>query len=213
MALGTVETRETTANTSAIVAQASAGAVSAGLVAVAVEGVGAGGALLQVAGGASVAGIAEAAHVLHGVPGRGVGAAGFGGEVLLGPASAAVIAVVGAECALASNTIVAREAVAGTSGTITRALVGALHPWVKVIGVHDVSDPSEVLGAGALRAIRAGPLRFTIKTSEAFAVVIGFTCSVVGAMVLAHTSLAVSALVESNLSPRFGFVRRSSRGN
>lgn len=179
MALGSIEAGEAAADAGAVVAEPSAGAVSARLVAVAVQGVRAGGALLQVAGGTSVAGVAEAADVLHGVPGLGVGAASLGGKVLLGPAGSAVVTVIGAQGTLASNTVITGEAVAGAGGSVASALVGALHPRVKVVGVHHISDPSEVLGAGALRAIGAGPLRLTIQAGETLAIVVGLACSVV----------------------------------
>ena len=211
LTLGAIETGEARADAGSVVAEASAGAVSASLVTVAIKRIGAGRALLQVAGGAAVAGVTEATHVLHGIPRLRVCAASLGSQMLLRPASAAVIAIVGAEGTLASNTIVAREAVASTGGTVAGSLVGALSPRVKVIGIHDVSHPSEVLGAGALRAIRAGPFRLSVETSKALAVVVCLAGSVVGTVVLAHTSLAVSSLVKGNLSPRLSLVRRSSR--
>jgi len=211
LALGAIETGETRADAGSVVAQASAGAVSAGLVTVTIKRVGAGRALLQVAGRAAVAGVTEAAHVLHGIPRLRVGAASLGGEMLLGPAGAAVIAVVGAEGTLASNTVVAREAVAGSGSAVAGSLVGAFSPRVEIIGIHDVSNPSKVLGASALGAIRAGPFRLAVETRETLAVIVCFAGSVVGAVVLAHTSLAVSSLVKGNLSPRLSLVRWRSR--
>ena len=96
--------------------------------------------------------------MLHSVPGRGVGAARLGSQVLFRPAGAAVIAVVGAQRALAGHTVVAREAGAGAAGAVAGSLVGALHPGMQVVGVHHVSHPCEVLGTGALRAVGAGPI-------------------------------------------------------
>jgi hypothetical protein len=162
LALGSVETREARADAGAEVAQAAARAVSAGLISVAIKRISARGALLHVAGRAAVSGIAEAAHVLHGVPGGGVGAAGLGGQVLLGPAGAAVVAVIGAQGTLARYTIVSGEAVASTGGAVATTLVGALHPRVQVVGIYDISDPGEVLGASSLRAVRTSPLGLTI---------------------------------------------------
>lgn len=213
LTLGAIETREARADTGSVVAETSAGAVSASLVTVAIKRIGAGRALLQVTGRAAVAGVTEAAYVLHGIPRLRVGATSLGGQMLLGPASAAVIAVVGAEGTLASNTVVAREAVASTGGAVAGSLVGALSPRVKIIGIHDVSNPSEVLGASTQRAIRAGPFRLAVETREALAVIVCLASSVVGAVVLAHTSLAVSSLVKGNLSPRLSLVRRSSGGD
>lgn len=144
--------------------------------------------------------------MLHGIPRLSVSATGLGGEVLLRPAGAAVVAVVGAESTLASNSVVAGEAVTGTGGAIASALVGALHPRVKIVGVDYVSNPGEVLGAGALRAVGTSPLSLTIETSEALAIIIGLACAVIGAVVFTKTSLAVSSLVVGDLTPRLGLV-------
>lgn len=81
---------------------------------------------------------------------------------------------------------------------------------MEVVGVHDVTNPSEVLGAGAKRAVRSSPFGLAIESGEALAVVVGLAGSVVGAVVLAHTSLAVSSLVVSDLAPGLGLVGGSS---
>jgi len=143
------ESREARASALCVITQASARAVSAGFVAVAVNGVLAGGAFLQVARGSAVAGVAEAAHVLHGVPRLGVDAAHLGGQVLLRPASATVIAVAGADSSLASNAFVSGEAVAGTSLSVAQSLVGAFRPRRQIISILNRANPSEILGAGS----------------------------------------------------------------
>jgi len=132
--------------------------------------------------------------------------------MLLRPACSAVIAVVGTKSSLTSDTIVAREATAGTRSTITSPFVGALDPGMEIVGIHHVSDPSEVLRAGALRAIWTSPFGLAIQTCEAQAVVVELAGAVVGAVVLAEASLTVSSLVESYLTPSLGRVGRSSGG-
>ena len=97
-----VEAREAAAGARVVVAQPASRAVSARLVAVPVQGVRARG-----AGVAAVARVAQAAHVLHDIPGRRVGAADLGHQVLLGPAGALEHAVVGAGGALAGRAVVA----------------------------------------------------------------------------------------------------------
>lgn len=144
--------------------------------------------------------------MLHCVPGLRVSAASLGSEVLLGPAGAAVVAVIGAEGALASNTVVTGEAVAGAGGAVARALVGALGPRVQVVRVHDITNPGKVLRTGAKRAVGSGPLGLTVEAGKALAVVVGFAGSVVGAVVLAHAALAVSSLVEGDLAPGLSLV-------
>jgi hypothetical protein len=124
------------ASTVCVAADTAARAVSAGFIAVAIEGIGAGGALLEVASGAAVALVAEAAHVLHRVPGSAVGTPGLGGEVLLRPAGAAVVAVLGTGGSLAGDAVVAGEALAESRLAVTQALVRALGPRMEVIGTH-----------------------------------------------------------------------------
>ena len=61
--------------------------------------------------------------MLHGVPGLLVGTADFGGQVLLWPAGAAVVAVLGAGGALAGDALVAREARALAGFAVAETLV------------------------------------------------------------------------------------------
>ena len=83
---------------------------------------------------------------------------------------------------------------------------------MEIIGIHHVSDPSEVLGAGALRAIWTGPFGLTIQTCKAQAVVVELAGAVVGAVVLAEAALSVSSLIKSHLTPSLSHVGRSSGG-
>jgi len=133
--------------------------------------------------------------------------------MLLRPACSTVIAVVGTKSSLTSDAIVAtREATAGAGGTVACPFVGALDPRMKIVSIHHISDPSEVLRAGALRAIWTSPFRLTIQTCEAQAVVVELAGAVVGAVVLAEAILTISSLVESSLTPSLGCVGRSSGG-
>jgi len=168
---------------------------------------------LEIAGRATVSSITEATNVLHRVPWGGVNTASFVGKDLLRPASAAIIAVIGAYSSLASNTIISTEALAQSSLSVTQALVRAFSPWLQVVVVHDRTNPSEVVGASAQRAIRTSPFSFSIQTSEAFAVVVEFTSSVVGARVFTKSTLSVSLLVPSHLTPVLGLVSWGCSGN
>jgi hypothetical protein len=82
--------------------------------------------------------------------------------MLLGPACSTVIAVVRAKSSLTSDAIVAREATASARGTVACPFVRALDPRMEIVSIHHISDPSEVLRAGALRAIWTSPFRLTI---------------------------------------------------
>jgi hypothetical protein len=129
--------------------------------------------------------------------------------VLLWPAGALHVAVVGAHGTLASNTIITSKAVAAAGLAVTASLVGALRPWVQVVLVDDTSDPGVVLGAGAQRAVGTGPLGLAVKTQVAVAVVVQLASAVAGTGVLAQTSLAVAALVPSDLTPALSHERWS----
>merc|ERR1711906_35946 len=111
-ALGAKVAGEALAEAGAVVADAAARAVTALRVAVALEHVDARRALLERAVRSTVAKVAHAAHVLHGVPRGGVGLRGISGELLLGVAEAVVGAVARAHGALASDAVVVVEAVA-----------------------------------------------------------------------------------------------------
>jgi len=120
------EAGEAPAETGRVIAQSATRAVAAGLVSVAVKRVRASGALLELARRAAVAGITEAADMLHSVPRSRVDAIGLGSKVLLGPACAAIVTVVGAVSALTSSAIISGEAVAESSSAIAESLIRAL---------------------------------------------------------------------------------------
>ena len=125
---GPVEPREALTESHSVVTDASSGAVAASLISVPVEGVRARGALSQLACWPAVASVAQAAHVLVGVPGQRVGPPCLGGEEPLWPASAVVAALIRTDGALTSHSLIANEAIAHTRLAITNALVGALSP-------------------------------------------------------------------------------------
>lgn len=210
LAVGSVKSRETRACSIGIVTDTSSRAVTSSLVAISVKRIGTRRALLELAGGSSISGIAEASNVFHVVPRGIVGPARFDSQVLLGPASTTVVTVVRASGTLACNTIIAREARACAGLAVARPLVGALDPGMQVVGVDHLSDPSKVAGASAKRAVGTSPFRLSIQAGEALAVVVLLTGSVVGAVILAESSIAVAALVPNNLSPRLGSICRST---
>ena len=133
--------------------------------------------------------------------------------MLLGPASAAVIAIVRAESTLACNPFIAREALTFTGGPVTDTLVGALNPGVQIVVVDNITDPSVVLGACSQRTISTSVLRLAINALETSAVVIEFASSMSRALVLAHACLAVAAFVPGMLSPRLLNIRRGRGRN
>jgi len=201
LAAGSVEARKASASSGRVVADTTTRAVATRLVSVAVEGICARGALLLVTSRASVASVAEATNMLHGIPSHCVNSSALGSQVLLGPAGATVVAVIGADGSLASYTFVSGEALAGTNLAVAQTSVGALRPRVEIIGVDNSANPCKVLGAGSQGAVRAGPLGLSVEADEAVAVVVHLASAVVGAVVLAETAHAVSLLVPRDLAP------------
>jgi hypothetical protein len=210
LAVGAIETRKACTGAILVVTDTSARAIPASLIAVPIEGICARRTFLQLASGAAVASVAETTNMLHCIPRGIVFAISLDGKVLLRPASATVVAVIRAGRTLASNTVIAREALARTRLAVTCTLVRALHPRVEIVRVDDISDPSEIARASAKTAIRASPLGLAVETCEALAVAILLTRSVVGTVVLTETAIAMPALVPCDLSPTLDCIGGSS---
>lgn len=99
--------------------------------------------------------------------------------MLLGPAGAAIIAVTGAERALAGDAVISGEASAGAGLAVAGALVGAFRPRMEVIGIYDGADPSVIAGASAKGAIGTGPFWLATQAGEAQAIVVALARAVV----------------------------------
>lgn len=171
-AAGSEETRETRAGASKVVANATAGAITSSLRAITIHRIGTRWALLLITSRTAEASITDTTDMLQGIPGGGVGSGGSGSEVLLRPALAIVVTVIGAGGSLASNTIITSEASACACGSVTSTLVGALYDGVEIVRLNDGSNPGLVLGASALGAIGTSPLRKTINAGIAVAVLV-----------------------------------------
>jgi len=130
LAHGTIKSGEARADASAEVAQTSTRAISTRLISIAIQRIATRRAFLHVTSRTAVPSVADASNVLHGIPRSAVDTTSLSGEQLLRPACAAVIAIVGAQGALAGNAIVSGEAGACSSGAVACSLVGALHPRV-----------------------------------------------------------------------------------
>lgn len=149
LASGSKESCEAVANSSSVVANSTSRAVSASLISISLKRILARRALLKVARRSAVSSIAQASHVLHGIPRCRVHSSRLGRQVLLGPASTTVIAVIRASGTLAGNSLISSKALAFSSGTIAGSLIRALHPGVKIVSIDNRSNPSIVLGACA----------------------------------------------------------------
>jgi len=123
LALGTEVASEALAETSGVVADTATRAVAALLVTVTKEHIRSGWALLEGAVRSTVPQVANAAHMLHGVPRSSVGHASLSSKLLLSVADTTPGAVIGAHSTLASNTIVVVEALAFTGLAVADTLV------------------------------------------------------------------------------------------
>lgn len=105
--------------------------------------------------------------------------------MLLRPAGASVVAVVGANGALAGHSLVSGKARAQATGSIAEALVRALRPGMQVIRTNHGTHPCEVLRASSQRAIWSGPFGLSGGAVVAQAIIIHLASSVSGAVILA----------------------------
>lgn len=121
--------------------------------------------------------------------------------MFLRPTSATIIAVVGAKCTLAGNTIVTWETIAGSTGAIARSLVRAFNPWMQIICINYIANPSVILWTSTLGAVRTCPFRFPVKSGETFTIIIGFTGTMTGTIVLAKTTLTMPSFIPRDLAP------------
>jgi hypothetical protein len=77
LALGAIEAREARTGAIIVVADTTAGAITPGFIAITIQRIGTSWAFLKVTSRTSVALVTEAAHLLHGIPGRRVSSGGF----------------------------------------------------------------------------------------------------------------------------------------
>ena len=149
LALGTEVAREALAQTSRVVADAAAGAVATLRVPVAHEDVGAGRALLEGAVRSAESHVANAAHVLHGIPRRVVGLVCLYSELLLRVANSSASTVVGAHRAFARNAIVVLKALTLTGLTVANAFIRAFYLRVRFVRCRCNGNPSCALWASS----------------------------------------------------------------
>merc|ERR1719453_1583868 len=172
LAAGAVVADEALAEARAVVADATAGAVATLGVAVAAEHIRTRWALLERAVRAAEAEVADAAHVLHRVPRRGVRLVRLRRQLLLRVADATAVAVVGAHGTLARDAVVVVKAVALARLAVAHALVRALHPRVGLVRADRDGHPRRALRARALRAIVLGPRHVAVRAGVAAALVV-----------------------------------------
>jgi hypothetical protein len=176
---------EALAKASAVVADTTSRAIAALAVTVAEKDIRASRAFLERAVRAAVTEITDAANVLERVPWGAVGLACLVGELFLGVADAASVAVVGADGTFAGNAVVVVEALAFTSLAIADSLVGAFDRRVGLVGRGGDGNPGVRLGACSVTAISTSPSDFAVRAVVARALVVGAAGAVAGAAVRA----------------------------
>ena len=174
----TVESTEAGARTITVVADAPSRAVPSRFIPVPSQGVIAAGTFLEVACGSPVAHVTQTSHVLHRIPRVFVDLPRLLREVFLGPTSPSAVAIAGTGGALTGDALVASEARTQSNLPVAQALVAALGPRVKVIGIHHFSHPSYVLGTCSQTAVGTGPFGLAVQTNVAVAVLVEFTRAV-----------------------------------
>lgn len=199
---------EARASASFEVAQSSSRALPASLVTKSVERICAGGTLLQLTRRSPEPRVAQTAHALDGVPGRGVHPPRLVRQDLLRVAEPAVVALVEAGGSLAGQSVVTSEALAHAGLAVAHAFVGALHPGVQVVGTHHGPHPRKVLGARPQGAVRTSPFGLSVQPKKAGTIVVNLTGAVRAAVVVTHTRVTRPFLVEDYLSPQLLLVCR-----
>ena len=183
LALCAVVSLEARTSSRVVVAQATARAVTARLVTLTLEYIGARRALDERAVGAASAKIAHASDVLLGVPGLRVQAASLIGELLLGEAHPGLGAVVRAYSSLAGDSLVILEASTRASLCIARSLIGALRDGVRIVSGDDISHPGLILRASSLRAVGLRPSGLAVNSRIALTLIIGTALAVTTASI------------------------------
>jgi hypothetical protein len=184
LAAGAEVALEALAKARGVIAETTARAIAAEVIALAEEDVRSRGAFFKGAVGATGTKVAHTSNMLECIPGLGVGLGGFVGELFLLDAAATAIAIGGTYGTLAGLAIVAVEALAFTGLAVTHALHGAFDLGVGAIVSCSVVDPGGRLGAGADGAIMFSPSRIVVLgTSVAGALVVGAAGAVAGTAV------------------------------
>jgi len=158
--------------------------------------------------------IAHTTHRFHCIPRGRIHSTCLRSKHFLRETDAAVVAVVRARLALASQPVVTVKTLTQPCLAVTHSTVGALGDGVEVVVPHYSPHPGKVLGTGALRAVWSSPLGLTVQPSITFAVIIvGANASMV-AFVRAKAGFSlVDLFITHNLSPVFFDVRWSRTGH
>ena len=159
LAASALVAREASAHTSAVVADTTAGAVTATLVTLASQNIGGGGALNHGAVGATETSIASATVVHLGVPGISILGAVVRSSALQVLADTVTRAAVGALGTAAALTPVAGEAGAHTGLAVADTTAGALNQLSVIVVLLGRCSPSTAGRASTLRAIGTLPRR------------------------------------------------------
>ena len=157
LAAGTEVALEALAETRRVVADTTARAVTAEVVALTKEHISTRRALFQRAVWATGTKVTDTADVFVCVPRVRVGLGGFVRKLFLLDAAATVVAVGRADSALAGLAVVVVEALALASLAVTCSFHGALHHCVSAIVGSGVVNPGLGLWAGADGAVVLGP--------------------------------------------------------
>jgi hypothetical protein len=208
LAAGAVISAETSAQTGGVVAQPTSGAVAPFVCTLPAHNVGVRRALAERAVRAAGSDVTQATLVHDLIPRSVVGLAGKASQFVLGNASPASGAIVGAHGALAGIASVTREALASTSLAITGPLTRALGTGVGLVVVSSDAHPRFADGASAQRAVSSSPRGVVVRSGGKEAVEIFLAIAILGVVILLCVT---DALVVRATSPVAGAAVRAVR--
>lgn len=145
-----------------IIAETSSRAFTACFVAIAVERIPTRWAFTHITCRAAVTCIAQTSNMLVRVPRKSVSPSSLLSEELLGPACTMLAALVRTNGALTGDAFVSHKAFTSSSLSVTDTLVRALSPRMKIVRVHNTSNPCVIPRTSAQRTVRSYPIGFAI---------------------------------------------------
>lgn len=185
LALGSIVAVEATADTGGVIAQTSTRAVTTSLITVTLQNIRTRGALNQRAVRATSSQITHATNLLLSIPGGRVDTTGLRSQLLLGEADTSITASIGADRALAGNSLIVSVALALTGLSIASTLVRALNHGVSIVSVFHSTNPGGIFRAGSARAVGEGPSGLSVDSVVASAFIVSTARSVAIATVRA----------------------------
>ena len=157
LTLSSVISVEAVAGAGGIVADPTAGAISAGFVTVPLQRIRAGGALHKRTVRSTTANITDATDMHLRIPWGRIGSGSFSSQLQFSEANSRIIAVIGAHSTLTSNSLVVSETTTFTRLTVADTLARALDRWMRLVGTSNSGHPGVTHWASSSGTIGFSP--------------------------------------------------------